>query len=198
MIIALPGAVETANIYCDFFSAGRYRQLARQRGYVLVCLSDYSLSMRTENDERRLIALRDELVARHPRVKKVFLTGYSVGGRGALLIGLRHPEKFDGVASIVPWMRLPGDRKKTLPEVMKRIKVYPHAVFVACATIDFFFPLTMRDQRQLAAAGEGRLRRRRYFTDHWFVVAASAKDMFDFFDKARDREPVTINAAGGM
>jgi hypothetical protein len=53
MIIALPGAAETPRMYCDGFSGGRYGRLARQRGYLLVCLSDYSISMRTETDERR-------------------------------------------------------------------------------------------------------------------------------------------------
>jgi pimeloyl-ACP methyl ester carboxylesterase len=197
MIIALPGAGETARMYCDVFSGGRYRRLARQRGYILVCLSDYGISLNTEKDERSLLALRDELVARHPHVKKVFLTGYSVGGRGALLIGLRHPEKFDAVASIVPWLRFSGDRNTVLPEIKRRLRSYPHQVFVTCATLDFFFPISLREQSSLVEAGGGRLRRRRYFTDHWFVVAASANDMFDFFDGVRERDAFSINAAGG-
>lgn len=198
MIIALPGAAETARMYCDMFSGGRYRRLARQRGYVLVCLSDYGISLNTEKDELRLLALRDELVARHPQVKRVFLTGYSVGGRGALLIGLRHPEKFDAVASIVPWMRFSGDRSKALAEIKRRLRSYPHRVFVAFAAVDFFFPVSLREQNSLVEAGGGSLSRRRYFTDHWFVVAASAKDMFDFFDGARERDAFSINAAGGQ
>jgi pimeloyl-ACP methyl ester carboxylesterase len=196
MIIALPGAAETARGYCNLFSGGRYRRLAEQRGYLLVCLTSYGLSMRTENEERRLLALRDELVAQHPGIRKVFLTGYSVGGRGALLVGLRHPEKFDGVAAIVPWMRLPGDRQKTLPEIKRRLRTYPHGVFVAFATFDLFFPVSLRDQASLVKAGEGSLRRRRYFTDHWFVVANSAQDMFDFFDEARGRDSISV-AGGG-
>lgn len=196
MIIALPGAAETAGIYCDMFSGGRYRRLAKQRGYVLVCLSDYGISFNTEKDERRLLALRDELVARHPQVKKVFLTGYSVGGRGALLVGLRHPEKFDAVASIVPWMRLSGDRNNVLPEIKRRLRSYPHEVFVTFAKLDFFFPVSLREQHSLVEAGGGRLFRRRYLTDHWFVVAASAKDMFDFFDQARGHDAFSISAAG--
>jgi len=191
MIIGLPGAAETARIYCGAFSGGRYQRLATQRGYLLVCLSDYGLSMRTEADESRLVALRDELVARHPSVRKVFLTGYSIGGRGALLIALRHPEKFDGVASIVPWMRFARDRTQMLPEIKQRLRSYPHDVFVAFATFDFFFPLSLREQSSLVKAGEGRLHRRRYLTDHWLVVAASAIDMFNFFDKVRDNPLAT-------
>lgn len=190
MIIALPGAGETAKAYCDVFSEGKYRRLAQQRGYVLVCLSSYGLPVRAENYERRLVALRDELVTRHPRVKRVFLTGYSVGGRGALLVGLRHPDKFDGVASIVPWMRFPNDRRVIFPEIVSRLKTYPHRVFVAWAALDLFYPLGIKDQDILADAAEGSLRRRRYWTDHWFVIAASAKDMFDFFDRQRTLKSV--------
>ena len=183
MIIALPGAGETAKIYCDVFSAGRYRRLARQRGHLLVCLSSYGLPLRAENFEPRLVALRDELVRTHPHVNKVFLAGYSIGGRSALLIGLRHPEKFDGIVAIVPWLRLPGDRTKLLPEIVHRLKTYPHEVFVACAVFDFFFPISIRDQDKLVEASEGSLHRHRYWSDHWFVVAVSARDVFNFIDR---------------
>jgi pimeloyl-ACP methyl ester carboxylesterase len=132
----------------------------------------------------------------HPRVKAVFLTGYSVGGRGALLVGLRHPDKFDGIAAIVPWMRMPGDRQTILPEIQRRLRSYPHRVFLAFATFDFFFPLSLRDQSALAELGGEQLRRRRYLTDHWFAVVASADDMFRFFDQSRADAGVTVSAAG--
>ncbi len=116
MIIALPGAGETANIYCDVFSGGRYRRLARDRGYVLVCLLSMGLGLRFETHEEQIIpGLRGRLGRRFPKVRKVFLTGYSLGGRGALLMALRHPDKFDGVAAVVPWFRLPDDGPAFFP-----------------------------------------------------------------------------------
>ena len=196
MIIALPGAGESARVYCDVFSGGRYQRLAKQRGYILVCLSDYGLAGRTEADESRLLALRDNLVERHPGIRKVFLTGYSIGARGALIIGLRHPDKFDAVASIVPWMHFPEDRSQVLPEIKQRLRSYPHQVFLGLATIDFFFSLSLRQQASLVAAGGGRVHRRRYFVDHWLAVVASAGDMFNFFDQARGSDSATLSAAG--
>lgn len=185
LLIALPGAGESAKFYCDIFSAGRYRKLARERGYVLACLSSYGLGMRYEKHENQIIAVRDELIARYPRVRKVFLTGYSIGGRGALMIALRHPDKFDGVASIVPWLRLPGDNRETFPEMTARVEEYPHEVFFISARFDFFFPSGRKETKRFIEASDGRVNRKYYLTDHWFVVAASAKDMFDFFDHQR-------------
>lgn len=106
LLIALPGAGESARFYCDIFSAGRYRKLAREHGYVLACLSSYGWGcamriMRTRSLPFAMSWLPNTLV------RKVFLTGYSIGGRGALMVALRHPDKFDGVAAIVPWLRLP-------------------------------------------------------------------------------------------
>lgn len=184
-IIALPGAAENSNIYCDVFSAGCYRKLAKQRGYILVCLSSSIFRTRHEKQEQEIIQLRDDLVTRYPGIKRVFLTGYSTGGRGAFIIGMRHPEKFDGIAAIVPWMRYPGDTTRTFPEMTKRIRSYPHRIFFVSAFFDFFFPFNRKDLNRFAAAGEGHVEKKRYFTDHWLVVAASAKDMFDFFDRQR-------------
>lgn len=184
-IIALPGAAENSNIYCDIFSDGRYRKLAQQRGYLLVCLSGNIFHTRYEKQEREIIQLRDDLVARYPSIKKVFLTGYSTGGRGAFIIGMRHPEKFDGVAPVVPWMRYPGDTTRTFPEMTRRIRHYPHRIFFVSALFDFFFPFNRKDLNRFATAGEGHVEKKRYFTDHWFVVMASAKDIFDFFDRQR-------------
>lgn len=192
MIIALPGAGETANIYCDVFSGGRYRRLAQDRGYVLVCLSSMGLGLRFETHEEQIIRLRDRLVRRFPKVRKVFLTGYSLGGRGALLMALRHPDKFDGVAAVVPWFRLPNDRTRIFPEIVHRVVQYPHEVFIAQAKLDFFLPFGRRDMRGFVTAGEGRVHKRRYLTDHWLVVAASAKDLFNFFDRQR---PIDQNSS---
>lgn len=187
MLIALPGAGETPNLYCDVLTGGQYRRLARQRGYVLVCVSGYALPLHGEAYEQQVVALRDALLARYPNVRKVFLTGYSIGGRNALLIGMRHPDRFQGWAAIVPWMRMRGDGER-IREIQGELARYPHRAFLACAVMDFFFPLGLKAQRRMAAASNGRLERKRYFTDHWLVVAASARDMFTFFDSQRDGE----------
>ncbi len=66
-----------------------------------------------------------------------------------------------------------------------RVEEYPHEVFFISAVFDFFFSSGRKETRRFIEASDGRVNRKYYPTDHWFVVAASAKDMFDFFDYQR-------------
>ena len=54
------------------------------------------------------LALVPELLARYPRLRRDpqgrGLTGISLGGYGALKIGLRHPELFGSVSTLSPWV----------------------------------------------------------------------------------------------
>jgi pimeloyl-ACP methyl ester carboxylesterase len=187
LVIALHGAAATAKFYCGLFVKGQYQSLAEDRHYMVVCPSGVGIRPMYEDYEDRILDLRANLLAQHPNLKKVFLTGHSLGGRGALLIGLRHPDKFDAIAAVAPALHMRKDQAGTSEALAGPLIAYPHRIFVGYAVRDIIAPLFPIDLGKLLLAGVGRLTIQPYNSDHWTVGAASAVDIFDFFDTERSR-----------
>lgn len=187
LVIALHGAVATAKFYCGLFVRGQYTQLAASRGYIVVCPSGVGIKPMYEDYESQLLELRATLLASHPHVKKVFLTGHSLGGRGALLLGLRHPDKFDAIAAVAPALHMRKDQIGTADALAGPLLTYPHPIFLAYAMRDIVAPMFPTDLGKFLLQGVGRLQIQPYNSDHWTIGVASAADIFDFFDRQRSR-----------
>lgn len=187
LVIALHGAAATAKFYCGLFVKGQYQRLAQDRRYMVVCPSGVGVRPMYEEYEDRLLDLRAELLTQHSNLKRVFLMGHSLGGRGALLIGLRHPDKFDAIAAVAPALHMRKDQAGTSEALAGFLIGYPHRIFVGYAVRDIIAPLLPIDLGKLLLAGAGRLTIQPYNSDHWTVGAASAVDIFDFFDQERSR-----------
>jgi len=187
LVIALHGAAATAKFYCGLFVKGQYQRLAQDRHYMVVCPSGVGVRPMYEKYEDRILDLRTNLLAQHPNLKKVFLTGHSLGGRGALLIGLRHPDKFEAIAAVAPALHMRKDQAGTSEALAGSLMAYPHRVFVGYAVRDIVAPLLPIDLGKLLLGGAGRLTIHPYNSDHWTVGAASAVDVFNFFDEERSR-----------
>jgi poly(3-hydroxybutyrate) depolymerase len=187
LVIALHGAAATAKFYCGLFVKGQYERLAEDRHYMVVCPSGVGVKPMYEKYEDRILDLRAEILSQHPKIKKVFLTGHSLGGRGALLIGLRHPDKFDAIAAVAPALHMRNDQTGTADALAGFLVAYPHRILVGYAVRDVIAPLFPTDLGKLLLAGVGRVTIQPYNSDHWTVGAASAVDIFDFFDQQRSR-----------
>lgn len=195
LIIALRGAAVSSKFYCGWFVKGRYEKLARERGYIVACPAGVGIKPMYEEFEPEILAIREELLKRYPGVRKVFLTGHSLGGRGALLLGLRHPDKFAAIAPIAPALRIRKDTVGTVDSIAPQILAYPRRIFLGYAIRDIVAPLMPDDLGKLILAGAGRLEPHLYNADHVTIGAASAEDLFDFFD--RERGFVKLNARDG-
>lgn len=185
LVMALHGALSTAKFYCGTFMKGRLEKLAAERNYIVVCPSGVGMNPRYEDYEDRLLALHDELRRMYPSVRQVFLMGHSLGGRGALLIGIRHPEKFGAIAVAAPALKLRKDNKGSLDAITSLLATYNRPLFLAWGLKDFLSALTPIDIGALTLAGHGFLEPHPYNSTHLTIGADSVDDMFDFFDRQR-------------
>lgn len=185
LVIALHGALSTAAFYCGPFMGNQLPTIAKRRNYIIVCPGGTGGRPRYENFEERILQTRKELLAQYPSIRRVFLMGHSLGGRGALLIGLRNPEKFDSIAAIAPALKLRKDPKGSISAITELLKDNSIPVFFGWGMKDILIPFTPQDVASLFAAGDGRLEVHPYNATHLTVTARSLEDVFDFFDRCR-------------
>ncbi len=183
IIIALHGALSTPAFYCSTFLDGQLSKLAEERGYIAVCAGGVGMRPRYENHEARLLDLRDELLKRYPSAKKVFLTGHSLGGRGALLIGLKNPDKFDGIAAVAPALKIRNPGEASVNGIAMLLTRYDRPVFFGWGWKDLLVGLTPVDIARLTAAGHGLVELHPYNATHLTVGRVSIADIVDFFDR---------------
>ncbi len=185
LIIALHGALSPASFYCGPFMKNQLPSLAKERNYIVVCPGGTGTRPRYENFEERILETRKDLLKQYPSIRHVFLMGHSLGGRGALLIGLRNPEQFDSIAAIAPALKLRKDSTGSVSSIAALLKNSSMPVFFGWGMKDFLIPYTPEDIASLFAAGQGNLELHPYNATHLTVTARSLEEVFDFFDRCR-------------
>lgn len=192
-VIALHGALSTAKFYCGTFMRGRIAPLARERNYLVVCPGGTGANPKYEKYEARVLALREEILRKYPSVRRVFLLGHSLGGRGALLIGLRHSDKFEAIAAVAPALKLRKDKVGSVDAISELLKATHQRVFFAWGLVDFLVPFTPAEIGALTLAGHGLLEPHPYSESHLTISAESIADVFDFFDRVRGNATLVRN-----
>jgi predicted peptidase len=82
-------------------SYGLPRRLSQQADFPFIVLSPQCLPEQTWNDPEALIRLLDEVEEHYPVDRaRIYLTGISMGGGGAWLLGSRYPDRFAALAPI--------------------------------------------------------------------------------------------------
>lgn len=185
VIIALHGALSTAKFYCGTFMGGKLATFAQERNYLVVCPSETGMRPRYENYEEQLLETRKEILKKHPAIRKVFLMGHSLGGRGALLIGLRNPDEFSAIAAIAPALKLRKDQVGSVSAISGLLEKSSMPVFFGWGWRDILIPYSLQDIAKLTAAGRGLLEPHPYPSTHLTVTSNSLEDVFDFFDRHR-------------
>jgi dipeptidyl aminopeptidase/acylaminoacyl peptidase len=166
----------------------RFKQLAEERGYIVVCPNGSSGTSLGERDDPEVVALIEkvrEMYSVEP--KRVFLTGWSVGASAAWRIAVSHPELFGAVALVggqADWLnRQNTEKARDLP---------------------IQYSLTTSEVEQAKSTTEPakeflpKFSQKEYpGTDHVTVWAKALPDVFDFFD-ARTPLVVTYIANEGF
>lgn len=185
LVIALHGALSSASFYCGPFMGGKLPDLAKDRKYIVVCPGGTGIRPRYENYEERLLETRKALLSQYPSIRKVYLMGHSLGGRGALLVGLQNPEKFDGIAAIAPALKLRKDKNGSVDAITELLKQNSIPVFFGWGIKDILIPYTPVDIASLTLSGHGLLELHPYNATHLTVTSRSLEDVFDFFDRCQ-------------
>ena len=97
VVVALHGAGGNEHMFLEAYGAGRIRELADERGFVVVSPATAALARAPE----ALPALLDAAAERHPIDRtRVYLMGHSMGAGAAWALAERFPELVAGVACI--------------------------------------------------------------------------------------------------
>ena len=82
-------------------SMGLPARLAKEKDFPFIVVAPLLPKGEIWTNDRELIALLDHVLAKQRADKtRVFVTGHSMGGRGALYLAYKHPERFAGVAAL--------------------------------------------------------------------------------------------------
>lgn len=82
-------------------SMGLPARVAKETSFPFIVVAPLLPKGEIWTNDRELIALLDEVLARHRADQtRVYVTGHSMGGRGALYLAYKHPERFAAVAAL--------------------------------------------------------------------------------------------------
>lgn len=76
-------------------------RVANEKNFPFIVIAPLLPKGEIWTNDRELIALLDDVLSKH-RVdrRRVYVTGHSMGGRGALYLAYKHPERFAAVAAL--------------------------------------------------------------------------------------------------
>ena len=151
----------------------RLKQLAQERGYIVVCPNGSSGTSLGERDDPEVVALIEkvrEMYSIDPR--RVFLTGWSVGASAAWRIAMQHPGLFGAFAPVggeAHWLnRQNTEGAHNLPVLYSLTTSEVEGAKSTTGPAREFLPKF--SQKEYPG------------TDHASVWAKALPDVFDFFD----------------
>lgn len=181
LVIALHGAASTARFFCGTFFAHQLEVAAALHGFLVVCPAGVGPAPKYEKYEAELLALREAMLVRYPTIRRVFVLGHSLGGRGAWWMGLKHPDSFDALGVIAPATNLVGDKFGRVKHLVPRLRSCRTPTLLAYAKHDHVVRLSRKNAERLREAAGCEFELRAYDANHVTIAAASIHDVMVFF-----------------
>jgi predicted peptidase len=177
------------NSYFEVYNKGSFKREAEDHGYIVACPKGRkSASMYLGDAERDVMDVIEEMKrAYRIDADRIYLTGHSMGGFGTWSIAMNHPDLFAALAPVAGGVNNPA--------AMSKIAHIPQLVIHGDKD-----PTVPVDRSRAAVAMSKKLGVELKFIevpggDHGSVVAATFKDVFDWFDAHR-RKAADAKAAG--
>jgi len=151
-----------------------------------------------------------EILKNEFKVKKISITGHSMGGHGALVLGIREPDLFESVSALAPIVNptnvewgirafkgylgadMEGAETYDATELIKSGHRFENSILIDQGTADEFLEKNLKPQNFVKVCGEANLevnlRMQEGYDHSYYFISTFIKDHIDFHLTALKRQ----------